>query len=500
MKLLAVTACPTGIAHTYMAAEALEIAAGEAGHGIVVETQGSAGSTPFTAAQIAEADAIILAADVEVRDKDRFAHLPTVTSPVKKAIGGAPALIEQAVARAAERPAGGSAPVAAAGQDMDVKQFGTGFGSRLRGWLMTGVSYVIPFVAAGGLLIALGFALGGYQITEAPDIVSIGDGNVSTLTFDPGSLTSWAALSFQIGGLAFGFLVPVLAGFIAYAMADRPALVPGFVGGMIAVQTGAGFLGGLVAGLLAGAVIMGLKLWQPPRALAGIMPVLVLPLIGTALVGTVMFLVVGQPLAAATTGLTNWLNGLSGTNALLLGALLGLMMAFDMGGPVNKAAYAFAVAGLSTGSETALMIMAAVMAAGMVPPLALALATVVRKGLFSKAEQENGRAAWLLGASFITEGAIPFAAADPLRVIPSIMAGAAVTGSLSMAFGSTLRAPHGGIFVVPLIGNPFAYLLAIVAGTLVSAALVIGLKSARRTPGTEPAVAGTASPAAAVAG
>ncbi|MEU6699945.1 fructose-specific PTS transporter subunit EIIC [Pseudonocardia sp. NPDC046786] len=497
MRLLAVTACPTGIAHTYMAAEALEVAAEEAGHEMVVETQGSAGSTPFTAEQIAGADAIILAADVEVRDKDRFVHLPTVTSPVKKAIGGAPALIEQAVAAAAARPAGGSAPVAAAGAEMDVKQFGTGFGARLRGWLMTGVSYIIPFVAAGGLLIALGFALGGYQITEAPDIVSIGDDNVSTLSFDPGSLTSWAALSFQIGALAFGFLVPVLAGFIAYAMADRPALVPGFVGGMIAVQTGAGFLGGLVAGLLAGAVIMGLKRWQPPRALAGIMPVLVLPLIGTAVVGTVMFLVVGQPLAAATTGLTEWLNGLSGTNALLLGALLGLMMAFDMGGPVNKAAYAFAVAGLSTGSDTALMIMAAVMAAGMVPPLALALATVVRKGLFSKAEQENGRAAWLLGASFITEGAIPFAAADPLRVIPSIMAGSAVAGSLSMAFGSTLRAPHGGVFVVPLIGNPFAYLLAIIAGTLVSAALVIGLKSARRTPAAESATTATASPAAA---
>ncbi|MEQ3552027.1 fructose-specific PTS transporter subunit EIIC [Pseudonocardia nematodicida] len=503
MKLLAVTACPTGIAHTYMAAEALEVAAEEAGHEMVVETQGSAGSTPFTAEQLAEADAIILAADVEVRDKDRFAHLPTITSPVKKAIGGAAGLVEQAVAKATAQPKG--TPAAAGGapadddRDMAVKSFGTGFGSKLRGWLMTGVSYVIPFVAAGGLLIALGFALGGYQITEAPDIVAIGDDNVSVLSFDPGSLTSWAALSFQIGGLAFGFLVPVLAGFIAYAIADRPALVPGFVGGMIAVQTGAGFLGGLVAGLLAGAVIYGLKLWQPPRALAGIMPVLVLPLIGTAVVGAIMFLVVGQPLAAATTGLTNWLNGLSGTNALLLGALLGLMMAFDMGGPVNKAAYAFAVAGLSTGSETALMIMAAVMAAGMVPPLALALATVVRKNLFTKPEQENGRAAWLLGASFITEGAIPFAAADPLRVIPSIMAGSAVTGTLSMAFGSTLRAPHGGIFVVPLIGNPFAYLLAIVAGTLVSAFLVIALKSARRTPEAT-ADAGAAPATAPVAG
>ncbi|OLL74747.1 PTS system protein [Pseudonocardia sp. Ae168_Ps1] len=493
MKLLAVTACPTGIAHTYMAAEALEVAAEEAGHEIVVETQGSAGSTPFTAEQLAEAEAIILAADVEVRDKERFAHLPTVTSPVKKAIGGAPGLIEQAVAKAGEQPAGApvaSAPApAAGGGEMETKHFGSGFGSKLRGWLMTGVSYVIPFVAAGGLLIALGFALGGYQITDYPDIISIDDSNVASINFDAGSLAAWAALSFQIGSLAFGFLVPVLAGFIAYAIADRPALVPGFVGGMIAVNTQAGFLGGLVAGLLAGAVIYGLKLWQPPRALAGIMPVLVLPLIGTAVVGAIMFLVVGQPLAAATTGLTGWLNGLSGTNAVLLGALLGLMMAFDMGGPVNKAAYAFAVAGLSTGSETALLIMAAVMAAGMTPPLALA--STVRKNLFTRAEQENGRAAWLLGASFITEGAIPFAAGDPLRVIPSLMAGSAVTGALSMAFGSTLRAPHGGIFVVPLIGNPFAYLLAIVAGTLVSAALVVALKSARRTP-AEPAPAAVA--------
>nr|WP_255426927.1 fructose-specific PTS transporter subunit EIIC [Pseudonocardia sp. C8] len=486
---MAITACPTGIAHTYMAAEALEVAADEAGHEIVVETQGSAGSTPFTQEQLDAADAIILAADVEVRDKERFAHLPTVTAPVKKAIGGAPGLIEQAVAKATEQPKGtpaaATAAPAAADDEADARPAaGPGFGAKLRGWLMTGVSYVIPFIAAGGLLIALGFALGGYQISDAPDIVSIGDDNVASINFDPGSLASWAALSFQIGNLAFGFLVPVLAGFIAYAIADRPALVPGFVGGMIAVNTQAGFLGGLVAGLLAGAVIYGLKLWKPPRALAGIMPVLVLPLIGTAVVGTIMFLILGQPLAAATTGLTNWLNGLSGANAVLLGALLGLMVAFDMGGPVNKAAYAFAVAGLSTGSETALMIMAAVMAAGMTPPLSLALATAVRKNLFTGVERENGRAAWLLGASFITEGAIPFAAADPLRVIPSIMAGSAVTGSLSMAFGSTLRAPHGGIFVVPLIGNPFAYLLAIVAGTVVSAALVVGLKGARRTPAT----------------
>jgi PTS system fructose-specific IIC component len=468
MKLLAVTACPTGIAHTYMAAEALEVAAEEAGHEIVVETQGSAGSTPFTPEQLAEADAIILAADVEVRDKDRFAHLPTVTSGVKKAIGGADGLIEQAVAAAEAAPKGSPAAAAPA---LAVKQTGPGTASKVRGWLMTGVSYVIPFVAAGGLLIALGFAIGGYQITDAPSV---------TEGFAWGSSASWAALMFQLGSLAFGLLVPVLAGFIAYAIADRPALVPGFVGGLVAVETGAGFLGGLVAGLLAGGLIFWLKRIGVPRALAGIMPVLVLPLVGTAVVGTIMFVVVGGPLAAATTGLTNWLNSLSGTNAILLGALLGLMMAFDMGGPVNKAAYAFAVAGLSTPSTTALLIMAAVMAAGMTPPLAMALATTVRKRLFSEPERENGRAAWLLGISFITEGAIPFAAADPLRVIPSLMVGSAVTGSLSMAFGSTLRAPHGGIFVLPLIGNPFGYLIAIIAGTLVSAALVIALKTLGR--------------------
>ncbi|GAA4699602.1 fructose-specific PTS transporter subunit EIIC [Pseudonocardia yuanmonensis] len=468
MKLLAVTACPTGIAHTYMAAEALEVAAEEAGHEIVVETQGSAGSTPFTPEQLAEADAVILAADVEVRDKDRFAHLPTVTAGVKKAIGGAPALIEQAVAAAEAAPKGAAGAAAPADPQLAVKQTGPGAASKVRGWLMTGVSYVIPFVAAGGLLIALGFALGGYQITDAPSV---------TESFSWTSHTSWAALLFQLGSLAFGLLVPVLSGFIAYAIADRPALVPGFVGGLVAVEVGAGFIGGLASGLLAGGLVFWMKKWKAPKAIAGIMPVLVLPLVGTAIIGGIMFVVIGQPLAAVTTGLTNWLNGLSGSNAILLGALLGLMMAFDMGGPVNKAAYAFAVAGLSTNSQTALLIMASVMAAGMTPPLAMALATTVRKKLFTEAERENGRAAWLLGASFITEGAIPFAAADPLRVIPSLMAGSAVTGALSMAFGSTLRAPHGGIFVVPLIGNPFGYLVAIVAGTLVSAALVIVLKS-----------------------
>ncbi|MDD7966606.1 PTS fructose transporter subunit IIC [Actinomycetospora lemnae] len=501
MKIVAVTACPTGIAHTYMAAEALEAAAEEAGHSIVVETQGSAGSTPLTATQLAEADAAIFAADVEVRDKDRFAHLPLVAVGVKKAISGAPGLITQAEDAAANAPARATAGApAAAGAPAGAKApAGPGAASKVRAWLMTGVSFVIPFVAAGGLLIALGFALGGYQINlpeDAPLYETILSGG-----FDAGSLTAWGALAFGIGSAAFNFLVPVLSGYIAYAMADRPALVPGFVGGAIAVTTGAGFLGGLVSGFAAGGLVMWIKTWRVPRALAGIMPVVVIPLLSSAVVGLLMFVVVGRPIAAATEGLTNWLNGLSGTNAILLGLLLGLMMCFDMGGPVNKAAYTFAVAGLTTPSPTALTIMAAVMAAGMVPPLAMALATVVRGSLFTEAERENGRAAWLLGASFISEGAIPFAAADPFRVIPSIMAGGAVTGALSMAFGATLRAPHGGVFVVPLMGNPLGFLVAVVAGTLVATALVLLLKTvARRRDDGTPVPVGEAPTEAAPAG
>lgn len=265
-------------------------------------------------------------------------------------------------------------------------------------------------------------------------------------------------------------------------MADRPGLVPGFVGGMIASNIAAGFLGGLVAGLLAGGIVLAIQKIKIPPVLRGIMPVVVIPLISSLVVGFLMFVVVGKPIAEAQKGMTDWLAGLSGTNAILLGVLLGLMMCFDLGGPVNKVAYAFATAGIAVAdpSDSAMKVMAAVMAAGMVPPLGMALATVVRKKLFTPAEQENGKAAWVLGASFISEGAIPFAAADPLRVIPASMAGGAVTGALSMAFGATLRAPHGGIFVVPLIGSPFLYLIAIAAGTCVTTALVIVLKSMRK--------------------
>lgn len=471
-RVVAVTSCPTGIAHTYMAAEALENAGRAAGIEIVVETQGSAGFSRLDPAVIAAADGVIFAHDLPVREKDRFAGKPTVDVGVKAGINRAAELITEVRGRAergevtaAARP--GGTPVERAGEP------GEGYGTKLRKWLMSGVSYMVPFVAAGGLLIALGFAIGGYQINEAKSVIE---------HFDWGQIDSWGALLFQIGAAAFGFLVPVLAGYIAYGMADRPGLVPGFVGGAISVTIGAGFLGGLVAGLIAGGVVLAIQRVSIPAPLRGIMPVVVIPLISSAVVGFLMFVVIGKPIAEAQKALTDWLNGLSGANAVLLGVLLGLMMCFDLGGPVNKVAYTFATAGISVAapSDSAMKIMAAVMAAGMVPPLGLALATTVRRKLFTAAERENGKAAWVLGASFISEGAIPFAAADPLRVIPSAMAGGAVTGALAMSFGSTLRAPHGGIWVTFLIGKPLLYLVAIAAGTAVTAGLVILLKGLRK--------------------
>ncbi|MEU0270603.1 fructose-specific PTS transporter subunit EIIC [Streptomyces sp. NPDC006307] len=474
-RVVAVTSCPTGIAHTYMAAEALERAGQDAGVEVVVETQGSAGFARLDPDVIAGADGVILAHDVPVRDKERFAGKPTVDVGVKAGINRAAELIAE-VRGKAERgevtaPATPGTPVESSGEP------GEGYGTRLRKWLMSGVSYMVPFVAAGGLLIALGFAIGGYAIDQAPSVAE---------QFAWGQADSWAALLFQIGGLAFQFLIPVLAGYIAYGMADRPGLVPGFVGGAVALTINAGFLGGLAAGLIAGGVVLAIQRVTVPAPLRGIMPVVVIPLLSAAIVGFLMFLVVGKPIAALQKALTDWLSGLTGANAVVLGVVLGLMMCFDLGGPLNKVAYAFAIGGLAHPNEGSLKVMAAVMAAGMVPPLAMALATVVRAKLFTRAERENGKAAWVLGASFITEGAIPFAAADPLRVIPSAMAGGAVTGALSMLFECTLRAPHGGVFVVPLIGNPLLYLVAVLAGTLVSAALVVLLKGhARRTAATQ---------------
>jgi len=335
---------------------------------------------------------------------------------------------------------------------------------------MTGVSYMIPFVAAGGILIAIGFMLHDPVDVVKPDLqTALNDNNIP-------------ALIFRLGATAFGFLVPVLAGFIAFAIADRPGIAPGFVAGALSGAMGAGYLGGLVGGLLAGLVARWISDQNVPMALKSIMPVVVTPLLSTLVVGFVMLYLVGKPVASVNKSLTNWLATMGGKSAIVLGIIIGLMMAFDMGGPVNKVAYTFATGGLANVAAGATdakewTVMAAVMAAGMTPPLGLALATVLRKNMFSDSERENGKAAWVLGASFITEGAIPFAAADPIRVIPSIMVGSAVTGALVEAFGNTLRAPHGGIWVFGLVGNVATYILAIAVGTVVSAVCVIAAKS-----------------------
>lgn len=490
MKLVAVTSCPTGIAHTYMAAEALEQAAREAGHEIEVETQGAGGVQSLAPETIAAADAVIFAADVEVRDRGRFAGKPTVVVPVKRAINEARAIVheaEQAAAAGVSAASQGATRTAAPAGGLATKvDANASVGVRIRQWLMTGVSYMIPFVAAGGILIAIGFMIarfaggadGAIKVTKIPvtDLIE---------HFNAGSGMHWAALFFQVGVAAFGFLVPVLAGFIAFAIADRPGIAPGFVGGAIAVTVHGGFLGGIVAGFLGGFLALWVSRWKVPAAVRSIMPVVVIPLLATLVTGALMLVVLGKPLSWLMTHLTHGLNNMSGGSIVLLGIVLGLMMAFDMGGPVNKVAYTFATTGLTAEAianhGTQLTVMAIVMAAGMTPPLGLALATVVRRNLFTEAEHEAGKAAWLLGASFNTEGAIPFAAGDPLRVIPSIMAGSAVTGGLVGAFGSQLAAPHGGIWVTPLISGIPGYLVAIVIGTAVTAGLVVLAKSAGRT-------------------
>jgi PTS system fructose-specific IIC component len=344
-------------------------------------------------------------------------------------------------------------------------------GTKLRQWLMTGVSYMIPFVAAGGILIAIGFMLHDPVDVVKPSLTEALDAN------------NIPALIFRLGATAFGFLVPVLAGFIAYAIADRPGLVPGFVAGSLSGSLGAGYLGGLIGGLIAGLIAKWIADQNVPAALRSIMPIVVNPLVTTILTGFIMLYIVGKPVASANKGLTDWLASMGSGSAIVLGIVLGLMMAFDMGGPVNKVAYTFAAGGLANVAAGATdakewTVMAAVMAAGMTPPLGLALATVLRPKLFTEAERENGKAAWVLGASFITEGAIPFAAADPIRVIPSLMVGSAVTGAMVMSFGNTLQAPHGGVWVLPLIGGVGTYLVAIVVGTVVTAAAVVGAKSA----------------------
>jgi len=464
--VVAITACPTGIAHTFMAADHLVNAGKEMGVDVQVETQGSGAVTPLPSDLIRRASAVIFATDVGVKDRERFAGLPVIESGVKRAINEPEGMLNEALAAArnpnARRVTGDAA--AAQGGAEGAK---LGWGKRIQQALMTGVSYMIPFVAAGGLLIALGFLFGGYDVTGVADEI------VTTNTLfnlpEGGLLLYLGAVMFKVGALAFGFLVPALSGYIAYALAGRPGIAPGFVGGAVSVAIGAGFIGGLITGLIAGFVALWIGSFKAPRWLAGLMPVVIIPLLATLITGGAMYLLLGRPLAAITEGLTNWLNSLSGGSAILLGVILGLMMCFDLGGPVNKAAYLFATAGLSANTESAFMIMAAVMAAGMVPPLAMALSTTIRPKLYTEPEIENGRAAWLLGASFISEGAIPFAAADITRVIPSMMLGGAVTGALVMALEVGSRAPHGGIFVLFAITNVLGFLIALVAGTVVAA-------------------------------
>ena len=518
IHLVAVTACPTGIAHTYMAADSLAQVAEKRGIDLTVETQGSAGATPLDPAVIKAADAVVFATDVGVRDRGRFAGKPVVEYGVKKAIDAPDEVLDDAIA-AARNPHARTVTGDSAGADA-----GTGGSGKDEHWarglqraVMTGVSYMIPFVAAGGLLLALGFLIGGYDVayawqaiatdyslTQLPgeiwalddEIVAAGTAGADMLSRTGLSLYLGAVL-FAIGQAAMGFMIAVLSGYIAYGLADRPGLAPGFVGGAIAVTLDAGFIGALITGIAAGYLVRWMTSWNVPRWLAGLMPVVLMPLLGSLVIGLLMFLLLGRPLAAISEGLESWLNGMTGSSIIVLGVVLGLMMCFDLGGPVNKAAYTFATAGLAIDNAASLKIMAAVMAAGMVPPLAMALATVVRARLFSEAERENGRAAFLLGASFITEGAIPFAAADPLRVIPSMMAGGAVTGALVMAFSVESYAPHGGIFVLFAISPVWGYLVAILAGMLVSCAAVVIAKSARREPSSAPTSASTPTPVAA---
>ncbi|MCG2624267.1 fructose-specific PTS transporter subunit EIIC [Arthrobacter sp. I2-34] len=477
-SLVAVTACPTGIAHTYMAADSLTAAAKEAGIDLQVETQGSAGATPLDPAVIEAASAVIFAVDVDVREKERFAGKPVIQSPVKRAIDEPDVMVREALA-AADNPNARRVSSTADISEHVGAAAGESFGGKLKRALLTGVSYMIPFVAGGGLLIALGFLLGGYDIALNGKADTILGANTLFNLPDGGLGLYLGAVLFKIGALSMAFLVPALAGYIAYALADRPGIAPGFTAGAAAVFMGGGFIGGMVGGLIAGFFAHWLTTLPAPRWLRGLMPVVIIPLLASIVASGAMFLFIGGPIAALTAGLNAWLSGLTGTSAVVLGVILGLMMCFDLGGPVNKVAYSFAVAGLSAGSLTnqaPYQIMAAVMAAGMVPPLAMALATVLDRRRFSLAERENGKAAWLLGASFISEGAIPFAAADPLRVIPASMIGGAVTGGLCMAAGVTSQAPHGGIFVFFAIGNLLMFVVSILVGMVITALVVLALK------------------------
>lgn len=456
-KILAVTACPTGIAHTYMAADALKAKAKEMGIDFKVETNGSTGiKNGLTAAEIDEADAIIVAADKQV-EMDRFNGKHVIIVPVAHGIRKTEELLNRALSQ--------DAPVyKATGNDKSDEGDSSKGGLGIYKHLMNGVSNMLPFVVGGGILIALSFFFG----IEAADPANPDYNPIAKALSDIGGGTSGA----------FFLLVPVLAGFIASSIADRPGFAPGMVGGLLAAQANAGFLGGLIAGFLAGYVVLLLrKLFSKlPHTLDGIKPVLLYPVFGMLITGLIMIFLVNEPVTAINMGLTNWLQGLSGTNAIFLGLILGGMMAVDMGGPLNKAAFTFGIAAIEASSFGP---HAAVMAGGMVPPLGIAFATTFFKSKFSEMERKSGFTNYFMGASFITEGAIPFAAADPLRVIVSSVVGAATAGALSMAFSVTLPAPHGGIFVIPLVNHPFRYLLAILIGSLITA-LILGFWKKKR--------------------
>lgn len=477
-RIVAVTACATGIAHTFMAADALTAQGKKVGVDLTVEPQGSSGYKAIPQSVIDAADAVIFATDVDVREQQRFSGKPVIRSGVKRGIEQPDQMIHEAVAAAndpsATRVTGAAAAATATTSDANI-----GWGAKIQRILLTGVSYMIPFVAGGGLLIALGFLLGGYNVTEDAAKVIV---NNALWDLPPGGLGQYlGSVAFMIGATSMNFLVPALAGYIAFAIADRPGIAPGFVAGAVAVLMSSGFIGGIAGGLMAGFVALWFTRMNVPRWLRGLMPVVIIPLIASIVASGILILFLGRPIASLMAWLNTWLNDLAATGLIVVvGVILGIMMCFDLGGPINKVAYAFAVAGLAAGSEsnqTPYLIMSAVMCAGMVPPLAMALAsTVLARDLFPPVERENGKAAWLLGAAFISEGAIPFAAADPLRVIPACMVGGAVTGGLSMAFGVTSLAPHGGIFVLFAINPIWGFLLALVAGTVVTALVVIALK------------------------
>ena len=477
-KIVAVTACPTGIAHTYMAADALKYAAEELGYDLKVETQGSSGNEKLTQADIDAADAVIFAVSVNVRERNRFAGKPFVESPVKRGIDEPKEMIAEALAEA-ENPNGARVAAAASSGEDSAGATEGAWGSRIYKAVMTGISYMIPFVAAGGILVALGF------VFEAITVPNLGDVNTkaildSATLFNLGDV-HWTlylgAVLQTIGGFGLSLMVPALAAYIAYGLAQRPGIAPGFIAGSVALAVNAGFLGGIVGGILAGLIAYALGTLKLPRWLGSMMPVVITPLVTSLVAGLAMYLLLGAPLAWVMTTLQDWLTSMSGGSALLLGLILGAMMASDLGGPINKAAYLFATAGLSSGATVNQEIMAAVIISGMVPPLAMALATTLRPKLFNENERENGKAAWLLGASFISEGAIPFASADPARVIPSTIVGGAIAGVISMGAHVASPAPHGGIWIIGLAQNPLMFLAAVVAGTVVSALLYVVLKS-----------------------